>query len=80
LTRISQKARIMFKIALIELKQHLRSAFDARWRGLAGLAFMVLAMASIQYEEQFAPELARLNDGFSHAATDFSKKLASFTL
>jgi hypothetical protein len=41
---------------------------------------MVMAMASIQYDEQVAPELARLNDGFSHVATDFSKKLASFTL
>jgi hypothetical protein len=37
-------------------------------------------MAAIQYEEQLAPELARLNDGFSHVATDFSKKLSSFTL
>ena len=70
----------MFKIALIELKQNFHSAFDTHWRGLAGLAFMVLAMASIQYDEQVAPELARLNDGFSPVATDFSKKLASFTL
>jgi hypothetical protein len=70
----------MFKIALIELKQNFRSAFDAQWRGLAGAAFTVLAMAAIQYEEQLAPELARLNDGFSHVATDFSKKLSSFTL
>jgi len=70
----------MFKIALIELKQNFRSAFDIQWRGLAGVAFMVMAMAAIQYDEQVAPELARLNDGFSHVATDFSKKLASFTL
>lgn len=70
----------MFKIAMIELKQSFRSTFDRHWRGLAGLAFMILAMAAIQYDEQVAPELARLNDGFSHVATDFSKKLASFTL
>ena len=70
----------MFKIAIVELKQNFRSAFDVQWRGLAGLAFMVLAMAAIQYDEQVAPELARLNNGFSHAATDFSKKLSSFTL
>jgi hypothetical protein len=70
----------MFKIALIELKQNLRSMCDAQWRVFAGLAFMILAMAAIQYEEQVAPELTRLNDGFSHVATDFSKKLASFTL
>jgi membrane protease subunit (stomatin/prohibitin family) len=70
----------MFKIALIELKLNVRTLFDAQWRGLAGLAFMVLAMASIQYDERLAPELNRLNDGFSHVAMDFSKKLASFTL
>jgi len=70
----------MFKIALIELKQNFHAAFDTQWRRMAGLAFMVLAMAAIQYDEQVAPELARLNDGFSHVATDFSKKLASFTL
>ena len=70
----------MFKIAFIELKQSFRSVFDAHWRGLAGAAFMVMAIATIQYQERLAPELTRLNDGFSHAATDFSKKLASFTL
>ena len=70
----------MFKIALIELKQNLRSVFDAQWQVWAGLAFTVLATAAIQYEERLAPELTRLNDGFSHVATDFSKKLASFTL
>ncbi len=70
----------MFKIALTELKQNFRSVCNVQWRGLAGLAFMVLAMAAIQYDEQVAPELARLNDGFSHAATDFSRKLTSFTL
>lgn len=70
----------MFKIALIELQQNFRSAFDTHWRGLAGLAFMVLAMASIQYDEHLAPELNRLNDGITHVATNFSNKLASFTL
>jgi hypothetical protein len=70
----------MFKIALIELKQTFRSMFDAQFRVWAGLAFMILATATIQYEERVAPELTRLNDGFSHVATDFSKKLASFTL
>ncbi|MBX3430438.1 MAG: hypothetical protein KF779_12735 [Hyphomonadaceae bacterium] len=70
----------MFKIAAIELKQNFRAALDAHWRGLAGLAFMVLAMVSIQYDEHLAPELNRLNDGISHVATNFSNKLASFTL
>ncbi len=70
----------MFKIALIELKQNFRSVFDAQLRIWAGVAFMVLATASIQYDEHLAPELNRLNDGFSHVAMDFSKKLSSFTL
>jgi hypothetical protein len=70
----------MFKIALIELKQNIRNMFDGQFRIWAGLAFMILATATIQYEERFAPELTRLNDGFSHVATDFSKKLSSFTL
>ncbi len=70
----------MFKIALIELQQNFRSVLDAHWRGVAGLAFTVLAMAAIQYDEHLAPELNRLNNGFSHVAMDFSKKLASFTL
>ncbi|MGD9966795.1 MAG: hypothetical protein AB7T59_09765 [Hyphomonadaceae bacterium] len=70
----------MFKIALIELKHTLRNLLDAQWRVFAGAAFMILAMAAIQYEERLAPELNRLNDGVSHAATDFSRKLASFTL
>ena len=47
---------------------------------LAASTFMVLAMVSIQYDEHLAPELNRLNDGFSHVAMDFSKKLSSFTL
>ena len=70
----------MFKIALIELQQNFRSAFDTHWRGLAGLAFMVLAMAAIQYDEHLAPELNRLNDGISQVDTNFTNKLASFTL
>lgn len=70
----------MFKIATVELKQNIRNMFDAQFRVWAGLAFMILATATIQYEERLAPELTRLNDGFSHVATDFSKKLASFTL
>jgi hypothetical protein len=65
---------------LTEAKQMLRRAMDAQWRALAGLAFMALAMAAIQYEEIIAPELTRLSDGWSTVATDFSRRLASFTL
>ena len=70
----------MFKIAAIELKQNFHSAFDTHWRGLAGLAFMVLAMVAIQYDEHLAPELNRLNDSITHVVTNFSNKLSSFTL
>jgi hypothetical protein len=65
---------------LAEAKQSLRRAMDAHWRSLAGLAFMALAMAAIEYEEIIAPELSRLSDGWSTAATDFSRRLSSFTL
>ena len=70
----------MFKIAVIELKQNVRNVLDMQWGALAGAAFMVMAMAAIQYEERIAPEVHRLSDGWTHAATDFSRKLTSFTL
>lgn len=63
-----------------ELKQSLRHLFDRQFRRWAGLAFMALAMASIQYDEVIAPEVHRLSDNWSTVATDFSKRLASFTL
>lgn len=70
----------MFKSALNELKQYLRMLADAQWRALAGMAFVLMAIAAIEYEERVAPEMARLSDGWSHVATDFSRRLASFTL
>lgn len=63
-----------------ELKQNIRSAFDRQWRMWAGLVFMALAMFAIQYDEVIAPEVNRLSEGWSTVATDFSRKLASFTL
>jgi len=65
---------------ITEAKQVLRRMRDAQWRALAGLAFMALAMAAIEYEEIIAPELSRLSAGWSTVATDFSRRLASFTL
>ena len=72
---------IMFRtvIDLDEAKQKVRRLFNAQWRVLAGVAFMALAMAAIQYDEVIAPEVARLSDGWSTVA-DFSRKLTSFTL
>lgn len=69
-----------YVIDLSEVKAAAQRLVDANYRVFAGLAFMVLAMASIQYDEFIAPEMARLSDGWSTAATDFSKRLTSFTL
>lgn len=69
-----------FLIDTNELKQRLRTAFDKHWRNWAGLAFMAVAMVSIQYDEVIAPEVDRLSGNWSNVATDFSKRLASFTL
>jgi membrane protease subunit (stomatin/prohibitin family) len=63
-----------------ELKQSLRLSFDRQFRRWAGVAFMALAMMSIQYDEVIAPEVNRLSDNWSTVATDFSKRLSSFTL
>jgi len=69
-----------FVIDLKEAKQSWKRAFDAHWRGLAGAVFMLLATAAIEYEEYIVPEVTRFSDGWSTAATDFSRRLASFTL
>ena len=68
-----------FVIDLSGVRTSLRRVADAQWRMLGGLAFMVIAMAAIQYDELIAPEVHRLSDGWSTAATDFRSKLASFT-
>ncbi len=57
----------------------LRRAFDAPWRALVGIAFVAMAMASIQYDERIAPGVNRLSDGWSSVA-DFGRRLTSFTL
>lgn len=62
------------------VKQAMQNAVDVSIRVLGGYAFVVLAAASIQYDEIIAPEVARLSDGWSTTASDFSKRLTSFTL
>ena len=69
-----------YVIDLSGVKSWLREMGDAHWRALGGLAFMIIAMAAIQYDEHIAPEVSRISDGWSTAATDFSRKVASFTL
>ncbi len=69
-----------YVLDLSGVKQTMQRAFDAQWRVWGGLAFMALAMVAIQYDEIIAPEVARLSDGWSTTASDFSKRLTSFTL
>jgi hypothetical protein len=69
-----------YMIDLSGLRTHAKILFDMQWRRLAGFAFMALAMAAIEYDEFIAPEVNRISDAFSNVATDFSRKLASFTL
>jgi hypothetical protein len=68
-----------YLIDFSDVKRRLKRLFDAHWRGLAGVAFMALAMAAIEYDEIIAPEVNRLSDGWSTVA-DFSRRLTSFTL
>ena len=57
----------------------MRRALDAPLGALAGMAFTVMAMAAIQYEERIAPGVDRLSNGWS-SVSEFSRKLTSFTL
>jgi hypothetical protein len=63
-----------------DMKQQLDTAFDGAFRLFAGAAFVVLAIASIQYDEHIAPSVERVSDGWSMAATDIGRRLTSFTL
>jgi len=69
-----------YSIDLSGVKSWLGEAGDALWRVLGGFAFMILAIAAIQYDELVAPEVSRISDGWSNVATDVGRKLASFTL
>ncbi|MDZ4689770.1 hypothetical protein [Terricaulis sp.] len=69
-----------YTIDLSGVKAWFDGAADAGFNALAGFAFMVLAMAAIQYDEQIAPEVSRISDGWSTATMDFRSKLSSFTL
>ena len=70
----------MFGFDLSDVRETLRTLFDAHWRALAGAAFMTLALVSIEYDEFVAPEVSRISDGWATAATDFSRRLTSFSL
>ena len=70
----------MFGFALSEMQQHAMQRWDSVYRFFVGAAFVVMAAAMIQYEEQIAPSVERVSDAWSMAATDFSRRLSSLTL
>ncbi len=63
-----------------EMKVALRHVCDAQVRIWAGMAFMALAMAAIQYDEIIAPNVSRVSDAWSSATADLGRSLAGFTL
>lgn len=69
----------MIETKLSDLKQRLRTFRDAQYRFWAGAAFVVLAMASIQYEEVIAPGVSRVSDALSGATADFRTRLTGLS-
>lgn len=67
------RERAMF--SLTAMKQSLSGVTSHTFYAMAGIAFTVLAMFAIQYEENIAPEVARV----ATAATDIGKKLTSLS-
>lgn len=70
----------MGRVMVQELRATLRSLFDTQFRLWAGMAFMTLALASIQYDEIIAPGVGRISDAWNSATSDLGRTLASFTL
>ncbi len=70
----------MFSSALSDMKQGMRSIWNAQYRVFAGLAFMALAMVAIQYDEVLAPKVTGLSDGFGAIASDMGRRITSLTL
>jgi hypothetical protein len=70
----------MGRVMIDDLKAMLRSLCDTQVRLWAGMAFMVLAMASIQYDERIAPGVGRISDAWNAVTSDLGRSLASFTL
>jgi hypothetical protein len=70
----------MGRVMIDDMRATLRSLGDAQFRLWAGMAFMVLAMMSIQYDENIAPGVGRISDAWNTATTDLGRTLASFTL
>lgn len=70
----------MLSSAMSDMKQTMRSIWNAQYRVWAGLAFMALALVAIQYDEVLAPKVSGFSDGFGAIASDMSRRITSFTL
>lgn len=70
----------MGRVMLDDLKAALQRLGDRQFRLWAGMAFVVLAMASIQYDEFIAPGVGRISEALNSATSDLGRTLASFTL
>jgi hypothetical protein len=66
-------------LGLRDVKDTLRRFADTQVGALAGIAFMFMAMAAIEYDEMIAPKVGWISDAWT-VAGDFSRKITSFTL
>lgn len=67
-------------IGLSSSARLVRQAFATVAGALAGVTFMVLASASIQFDETMAPKLSGLTNSWSGAAAGLGRKIMSFSL
>lgn len=66
-------------LGLRDVKDTLRRFADTQVRAIAGIAFMLMAMAAIEYDELIAPKVGWISDAWT-VAGDLSRKITSFTL
>ena len=67
-----------YVIDLHDVRRALRQTFDRQAGALAGAAFLIMALAAIQYDEIVAPSVGRISDAWGSIAMDFGRKLSSF--
>lgn len=60
-------------------RKRTRAVADRVFHAIAGLAFTLLAMCAIQYEEVVSPEFARVSAAWGDAAMTVGRKLAELT-
>jgi hypothetical protein len=64
----------MWQIDLHEWRARWRDATHAVLNTCLGAVFVAMAVATIQYEENIAPNLDRLSQGWSSVTADISKR------